>query len=57
MLGAWTLLAMWACLRDFRSDAPRTVPEWTRTNMRWSIVLIALLPVQFMLLHNDTLTR
>ncbi len=54
VLGAWTLLAAWACWRDFRSHATRQLPEWTRSNTRRSIALIALMPIQLLLLYNGT---
>jgi hypothetical protein len=53
--GAWALLALsWAVL-DLRSGPHGPSPQWTRRNTYWALGLLALLPVQFALLHpGDT---
>lgn len=48
--GFFLLAAVWS-VRDPRRDRPRGVPAWTPANGRRLAMLLALLPVQFLLLR------
>jgi hypothetical protein len=48
--GFFVLAVLWT-LRDRRRRERRIVPPWTRANTSWLAVLLAMLPVQFVLLR------
>ncbi|MFZ1685930.1 MAG: hypothetical protein WAU70_00795 [Flavobacteriales bacterium] len=50
--GLWAVLTLCWILRDGRRGASAPVPPWTRGNTRWLLVLLLLLPIQYVLLHN-----
>jgi hypothetical protein len=49
--GSFFLLAVPWTFKDLRRGQRRIVPAWSRTNASWLAVLLALLPVQFVLLR------
>jgi hypothetical protein len=49
--GLWAAGALFWVVRDWTRKGPREVPPWTSANTRWTAVLIALLPVQYVFLH------
>ncbi|MEO8068547.1 MAG: hypothetical protein ABI599_12700 [Flavobacteriales bacterium] len=53
--GGWMLLTWWWIVRDFRQNRNNDVPTWTKRNRAWLSVLVALVPVQFILLHSGTI--
>ncbi len=51
LFGLWAVLAaIWIGL-DVRGRATRTMTSWSNRNSRWLIALLALLPIQFVLLR------
>ena len=51
LFGGFAVLVVVWVFRDLRSDRRREAPPWTRTNKILTIGLLALLPVQFVLLR------
>ena len=51
LTGAFLAASIFWVVRDLRTAAPRQVAPWSRTNTIWLTTLIALLPVQFVLLR------
>lgn len=51
IFGGFALLGIFWVIRDLRSDRKREAPPWTAANQRMTIALVALLPVQFVLLR------
>ncbi len=49
--GVFLALTVFWVVRDVRRPAPRQVAAWSRTNTIWLGSLIALLPIQFVLLR------
>ena len=48
--GGFFLLCIVWVHKDLRRGKLRIVPAWTRTNTNWLVILLAMLPVQFVLL-------
>ena len=48
--GGFFLLCIFWIYKDLQRGKPRTVPAWTRTNTTWLVVLLTMLPIQFVLL-------
>lgn len=51
IFGGFALLGIFWVIRDLRSGRKREAPPWTPTNQRMLIALVALLPVQLVLLR------
>ena len=51
LLGAFLVLALLWVARDLRGRRRRSLPHWTRGNSVWLGSLVAMLPIQFVLLR------
>lgn len=51
IFGGFALLGIFWVIRDLRSGRKREAPPWTPTNQRLLIALVALLPIQLVLLR------
>jgi hypothetical protein len=49
--GGFVLLSIFWVLRDLRTRQSRLVPEWSRANFVFLLIVLGLLPIQFVLLR------
>jgi hypothetical protein len=57
LFGAGAVLAIYVAVRAFRGDIAARREAWTRSNTRWLAALVALLPIQFVLLRSGAAGR
>lgn len=51
LFGGFALLAIFWVLRDLRTRQETVVPEWSRANFVFLLIVLALIPIQFVLLR------
>ena len=51
IFGGFALLSIWWVVRDIKSGRQHAVPEWTLTNRVLLLIVVSMLPIQFVLLR------